>query len=124
MLDLSHMVFSFKRASQLLAIMGALMVSVHGAGVLFSFCQANSQCLASVYFGVPNSYVPTTSIDMVVSGSSSNVLTEDAPVTVAWSDMHGVVQVTGLYALVIGMLLYLLLGLKDMSFPNFKPKKI
>jgi hypothetical protein len=94
--------FKIKNVAKLLLGTGAVMVSLHTAAVMFGSCAEKTQCLASVYFGVPdNTTIPImTDLTQVSNSSSAFVL---GNTTFSITDIYTVVQVTGLYLILLGI---------------------
>lgn len=98
------------------------MVSVHTAAVTFLFCAESGQCLANVYFGVPNQSTISLETDLGgVSGTTNVVANADAPFV--FSDIHALVQAVGLYLLLIGVTVLILLELKELKLLKKRPFK-
>jgi hypothetical protein len=104
-----------KNVARLLLGAGAVMVSIHTAGILFMYCAADNQCMANVYFGVPEhnaqplvstfNTIPETTTTFVEAGQST-----------LFSDIHAIVQVTGLYLILIGIVTLLLLEFTELKY--------
>lgn len=113
--------FSIKRTALMLAGIGAIMVSVHGASVLMGFCVGDINCTASVYFGVPQTFeVPTVMISQNVSLSTPIMVSSSS---IGLQDVHAIVQVVGVYALLLGVIMILLLELAELKLLRKSLKK-
>lgn len=94
---------------------GALMVSLHTATVMFGSCAEKTQCLANVYFGIPaNTTIPVMSNLTQVSNSSEAFVLGGTTFSVA--DMYTVLQVTGLYLILLGIVALIIFQLNKLPF--------
>jgi hypothetical protein len=113
--------FSIKRTALMLAGIGAIMVSVHGASVLMGFCAGDINCTASVYFGVPQTFeVPAVMLSQDMPLSSPTMI---AGSSVGIQDVQAIVQVVGVYALLLGVSMILLLELVELKLLRKSLKK-
>jgi hypothetical protein len=105
------MIQTIKNIAHLLVLSAIVMITVHTAAVLTTFCTSNVVCLGSVYFGVP-SYQATIPMVAMESGLSTPtvVVTEG----VSFADVHLVVEAVGLYALLLGVFLLILLQILEL----------
>jgi hypothetical protein len=97
------------------------MVSVHAASVLFGYCAGDTGCTASVYFGLPT--VPTLPPVTIDSSSSLTTTSYVSANVFAMRDIHALVQVTGLYALLLGVTVLILLEVAELRLLQNRPKK-
>ena len=89
------------------------MVSLHTAAVMFGSCAEKTQCLANVYFGVPeNTTIPVMSDLTQVSNSSVAFVLGNTSFSI--TDMYTVVQVTGLYLILLGIVALIILQLNKL----------
>jgi len=110
--------FKTKNIARLLLVAGAVMVSIHTVGVLFVFCEVGNQCLANIYFGIPeNNTIPLVSDFSMVSGTTEAIVGFSQ--SSIFSDIHAVVQVTGLYLILIGIVTLLLLEVKQLRYVRY-----
>ena len=97
------------------------MVSVHGAVVLFNYCSADTQCTASVYFGLP-----TTEAALPLMTDSTPETTSNAILSGGLSlrDINDIMQVIGVYALLLGVIAIVILEVVELRFlKKLKGKK-
>ena len=94
--------FKIRNVAKLLLATGAVMVSLHTAVVTFGSCIEKNQCLANVYFGVPESASIPLMADVNESANSTeSIVTSTSLFTTEIFFM--VMQITGLYAIMIGI---------------------
>jgi len=115
---------SIQRISLGLAVAGALMVSVHSAGIWLYHCSSNAACLASVYFGL--SEEPASLPEFSFNNTAESTLATIAPTGLSWGDIHQIVFIVGLYALLFGGTLTILFKIIESRHQNIfaKHKKI
>ena len=107
--------FKINNVAKLLVGSGAGMVSLHTAIVMFGSCAEKTQCLASVSFSVPlNATIPVISNLTMVSNST--VAFNIRNTVFSMSDVYTVIQVTGLYVILIGIVALIILQLDKIPF--------
>lgn len=105
--------FKIKNVAKLLLGSGAIMVSLHTAAVMFGSCAEKTQCLANVYFGVPeNTTIPILSDLTQVSNSSVAFVLGNTSFSI--TDLYTVVQVTGLYLILLGIVALIIFQLNKL----------
>ena len=110
-----------KNVAKLLLGSGAIMVSLHTAAVMFGSCAEKTQCLANVYFGVPqNTSIPVMSDLTQVSNSSVAFVLGDTSFSI--TDLYTVVQVTGLYLILLGIVALIIFQLN--KFPLLQSSRL
>ena len=102
-----------KNVAKLLTGIGALAVSIHTAGMLFVYCSGNIQCAATAQFGIVE-YAGTPLILDSGSVPLTTVAVSETGGTLFFSDMHALVQSVGLYLILIGITLMLILEMKEL----------
>jgi len=108
---------SMQRIAFGIAIAGAIMVSLHSSAVWLYHCASSSACVATVYFGL------SESVSSLPTFSSHVNVAESAPMTIAgtsvlWSDIHQIVFIVGLYALLLGGMLIVLFKIIEPRHQN------
>ena len=107
--------FKIKNVAKLLLASGAIMVSLHTAAVMFGSCAEKTQCLANVYFGVPqNTSIPLISDLTQVSNSSVAFVLGNTSFSI--TDLYTVGQVTGLYLILLGIVALIIFQLNKLPF--------
>jgi len=106
--------FKINNVAKLLTGIGAMAVSIHTAGMLFVYCSGNVQCVASVNFGVAE----YTGTPLLISGagnvSGTTASVSDSAGLFSLADVHTLVQTVGLYLILIGISLMLVLELREL----------
>ena len=107
--------YKIKNIAKLLLGSGAILVSLHTATVMFGSCAEKTQCLANVYFGVPqNTSIPLMSDLTQVSNSSVAFVLGNTAFSI--TDLYTVVQVTGLYLILLGIVALIIFQLNKLPF--------
>lgn len=107
------MIKTIKNVAHLLVLSAIVMITVHTAAVLTTFCSSNVACLGGVYFGVP-SYQATVPMVVIESALSTPTAVTQAGVGVSFADVHLVVEAVGLYALLLGVIVLILLQILEL----------
>jgi hypothetical protein len=94
--------FNIRNVAKLLLVTGAVAVSIHTAMVTFGSCVEKNRCLASVYFGIPEVEPLPLAVDLGEAANSTLSLPNQAAVFTT-ATLFTVIQITGLYALMIGI---------------------
>lgn len=100
-----------------------MMLSVHTATVLTTYCSGNTACLGNVYFGIPAYQAIVPVMATGIAFSSPTAVTETTR-GYTFADFHLVVQSVGLYALLVGVLTIVVLQVLELKNVNklFKRK--
>jgi hypothetical protein len=112
--------FSMKRVAMSLASLGAVTVGAYLLVFLFGACNTNLSCSASVYFGLPQTEFVAPDISLAVKDTTVAVSPHRG---VSFSDINEVVQIVGLYALLIGVFMLIVLELKELKLLKSRRRK-
>lgn len=102
---------SLRRIALACVLSGAVMVSVHTVGMLALFCAEGAICLADVHSGLYTLEAPAVTSDFS-SPLSTPAISSSQSITFA--DVHVVVQATGLYLLLVGLAVLLVLEIFEL----------
>jgi len=118
-----YMIKTIRSSANLLVLTAIMMISVHTAAVLTTYCSGNTACLGGVYFGVP-AYQTTLPVMATDIAYSSPTVISEANRGFTFADFHLIVQAVGLYALLAGVLMIIALQIIELKNVNklFKRK--
>jgi hypothetical protein len=112
--------FSIKRVGLTLSAVGALIVGGYSAAMLMGSCEANVACSASVYFGVPSTQFNAPNISMSTRDTTVMSVSEGG---FSIATFHNVIQITGLYLLLLGVSMVIALELKELKLLSKKSRR-
>lgn len=106
-----------QRISFGVALLGALMVSVHSASTWLYLCSSGPLCLATVYFGLTDVNAPLPPVALTNETALSTAETSTGTGFI-WSEVHRIVFIVGLYALLLGGTIGVLMKVLEVTHLN------